>query len=97
MLANTAQILGYQEDVETYTKASELAKKAFLEEYVSPSGRLGPNTQTAYVLALQFDLLPEHLRAQAAQRLVDNIKSYDYHLTTGFLGTPHLCHVSLVP
>jgi alpha-L-rhamnosidase len=33
------------------------------------------------------------LRAQAAKRLADNIVSYNYHLTTGFLGTPYLNHV----
>jgi alpha-L-rhamnosidase len=38
-------------------------------------------------------MLPGMSRAQAATRLVDNIKSYDYHLTTGFLGTPYLCEV----
>ena len=38
-------------------------------------------------------MLPENLRKQAAQRLVDNIRGYDDHLTTGFLGTPYLCHV----
>jgi len=42
---------------------------------------------------LNFDMLPENLRAQAADRLVENIKSYRNHLTTGFLGTPYLCHV----
>jgi alpha-L-rhamnosidase len=38
-------------------------------------------------------MLPEALRAQAAARLVQNIKDYGNHLTTGFLGTPYLCHV----
>ena len=38
-------------------------------------------------------MLPENLRAAAAERLVANIKDYNYHLTTGFLGTPYLCHV----
>jgi alpha-L-rhamnosidase len=38
-------------------------------------------------------MLPEDLRAQAAKRLADNIKDYDNHLTTGFLGTPYLCEV----
>jgi alpha-L-rhamnosidase len=45
------------------------------------------------VLALNFDMLPEDLRKQAAERLVENIKSYGNHLTTGFLGTPYLCEV----
>ncbi len=38
-------------------------------------------------------MLPEDLRKQAAERLVENIESYDNHLTTGFLGTPYLCDV----
>jgi alpha-L-rhamnosidase len=38
-------------------------------------------------------MLSESLRPMAAQRLADNIKSYGNHLTTGFLGTPYLCHV----
>ena len=38
-------------------------------------------------------MLPEALRTHAAKRLVENIKSYDSHLTTGFLGTPYLCEV----
>src|SRR5690606_40737261 len=49
-------------------------------EYVTPSGRLVSSTQTAYVLALQFDMLPQELRQQAAKRLVQNIESYNNHL-----------------
>jgi alpha-L-rhamnosidase len=45
------------------------------------------------VLALHFDLLPENLRPQAVERLVQDIKNHGNHLTTGFLGTPYLCHV----
>jgi alpha-L-rhamnosidase len=38
-------------------------------------------------------MLPEELRKQAAARLAQNVKDYNNHLTTGFLGTPYLCHV----
>jgi len=93
LLINTAGVLNKTEDVESYTGLLKQIKEAFLKEYVTPSGRLVSSTQTAYVLALQFDMLPERLRAQAAQRLAENVNSYDNHLTTGFLGTPYLCHV----
>ncbi len=93
LLINAAEVLGYEEDVAAYQSLLSEIKKAFQDEFMSPSGRLGPNTQTAYVLALQFDMLPISMRDQAVQRLVENIKSYGYHLTTGFLGTPYLCHV----
>lgn len=92
-LINAAKVLGKNEDVSAYTSLLKDIKDAFMREYVTPSGRLVSSSQTAYVLALNFDMLPEELRTQAAQRLVDNIKSYKNHITTGFLGTPYLCHV----
>jgi alpha-L-rhamnosidase len=93
LLVNAARVLNKPEDIQFYTDLLQHIKDAFLREYVTPSGRLVSGTQTASVLALQFDMLPEEQRAQAAQRLVANIKDYDNHLTTGFLGTPYLCHV----
>lgn len=93
LLIKTATLLGNTADAATYKALLEKIKAAFVKEYLTPNGRLVSGTQTAYVLALQFDMLPEALRTQAAARLVENIKSYNYHLTTGFLGTPYLCHV----
>lgn len=92
-LINAARVLGKTDDVTTYTPLLKDIKDAFNREYVTPSGKLVSNTQTAYVLALNFDLLPENLRQQAAQRLVENIGAYKDHITTGFLGTPYICHV----
>jgi alpha-L-rhamnosidase len=85
--------LGKTGEANQYEQLLNNLKAAFLKEYVTPNGRLVSGTQTAYVLALNFDMLPENLRPQAAERLVQNIKSYGNHLTTGFLGTPYLCHV----
>ena len=93
IMINTAKVLGKNDDVAKYTSLLQKIKEAFLKEYVTPNGRLTSGTQTAYVLALNFDMLPESLRDQVAEKLVANIKSYGNHLTTGFLGTPYLCHV----
>ncbi|HXB94768.1 MAG TPA: family 78 glycoside hydrolase catalytic domain [Puia sp.] len=93
LLINAAGVLGKKEDAAFYSALLKKIKDAFLREYMTPDGRLVSGTQTAYVLALEFDMLPETLRKQAAERLVRNIQDYDYHLTTGFLGTPYLCHV----
>jgi len=93
LLINAAAVSGNEIDAPTYRALLRRIKEAFMKEYVTPNGRLVSGTQTAYVLALNFDMLPDSLRAQAANRLVQNIKSYNSHLTTGFLGTPYLCHV----
>lgn len=93
LLINAAKVLGKENDVVAYKALLQKIKDAFIKEYMTPNGRLVSGTQTAYVLALNFDMLPDSLRGQAASRLADNIKSYNNHLTTGFLGTPYLCHV----
>ena len=93
LLAKTAGELGRHEDEKIYNNLFEDIKKVFVYEYVTPAGRIGTNSQTSYVLALMFDLLPEDLRGKAASFLVDDIRSRDTHLSTGFLGTPFLCHV----
>jgi len=93
LLINAGQVLGNTEDVSYYSELLQRVKDAFVREYITPSGRLVSGTQTAYVLALNFDMFPENLRKQAAARLVANIGDYDNHLSTGFLGTPYICHV----
>lgn len=93
LLINAAKVLGKTDDARQYEELLKKIKDAYNHEYVTASGRLMSNTQTAYVLALQFDMLPEATRPVAAKYLADNIQMYNNHLTTGFLGTPYLCHV----
>jgi len=90
LLAKTAKVLGKNEDAAAYAGLEEKIRAAFVKEFVTPNGRLSSDTQTAYALALEFDLLPEAMRARAAARLAEDVRKFK-HLTTGFLGTPVLC------
>jgi alpha-L-rhamnosidase len=92
LVERTAAVLGKTADAAEYAALFPKIKEAFRKEFVTASGRVGENTQTAYALALQFDLLPEELRAEAARRLAADVRTRG-HLTTGFVGTPYLCHV----
>ncbi|MFN8094517.1 MAG: family 78 glycoside hydrolase catalytic domain [Vicinamibacteria bacterium] len=92
LLQKTAEVLGKKDDAAFYGALLPKIKEAFLREYVTAAGRVGENTQTAYAVALQFDLLPEAMRAEAARRLAAEVRTRG-HLTTGFVGTPYLCHV----
>jgi alpha-L-rhamnosidase len=89
LLAKTAEVLGRTDDARNYRALFESIRAAFQREYVTATARLTSNTQTAYVLALDFDLLPDALRVGAAQRLAEDVRRMG-HLTTGFLGTPAL-------
>jgi alpha-L-rhamnosidase len=92
LLRRIAVVLGRDADARRYAELGERVKGAFRREFVTASGRVGEGTQTAYVLALEFDLLPEDLRAAAAAHLASDVRKRK-HITTGFLGTPYICHV----
>lgn len=93
LLAETARILGRMADVHVYEGLASRIREVFASEFVTPAGRVASNTQTAYVLTLAFDLLPEDLRGEALERLIAEIRRFDNHITTGFLGTPLILHV----
>ena len=93
LLAQIAELLGNTADAQLYADLHKRIVAAFQREFVTPAGRLASNTQTAYVLALMFDLLTEPQREEAVRRLVADIRRRDLHLSTGFLGTPYLCPV----
>src|SRR5581483_6331906 len=84
LLRQTAEVLGKKEDAAEYADLLAHIRAAFQNEFMTPNGRLASNTQTAYALALAFDLLPESLRKQAAERLAEDVRHFG-HLTTGFL------------
>jgi alpha-L-rhamnosidase len=92
LLGRTARVLGKAEDAAKYEALFGRVRTAFQREFVTATGRVGENTQTAYAMALQFELLPEPMRASAAGRLAQEVRQRK-HLTTGFVGSSYLCHV----
>jgi len=92
LMQRIAHVLGKEDDAARYHELFGKIRTAFQREFVTETGRVGEGTQTAYVLALDFDLLPDQLRPVAAKRLAQDVRERK-HLTTGFLGTPYLCHV----
>ncbi|MEU1482964.1 alpha-L-rhamnosidase [Streptomyces sp. NPDC005752] len=91
LVARTAEVLG--KDPGPYRTLFGRVRDAFRGAYVSAGGRVKGDTQTAYVLALSMDLLEQDDRGPAADRLVALIEAKDWHLSTGFLGTPRLLPV----
>ncbi|MDF1574068.1 MAG: glycoside hydrolase family 78 protein [Bacteroidales bacterium] len=87
IVAKTAAILGHEEEARYYSQLSEQIKDAFNREFVTPNGRLVANTQTAYTLALAFDMLDEETAEKSAAYLAGDVEQFG-HITTGFLGTP---------
>ena len=93
LLVKSAKVLHKLEDAERYLRLHENIVTAFRKEFFTPAGRLAVPTQTAHVLALMFDLAEEKDRKRTVDTLVKYLEENKWHHTTGFLGTPYLCHV----
>ncbi len=90
LLAQIAAVLGKQADAQRYSELFAGISAAFTSKFVSPEGRIHGETQTVYVLALQFGLLPEDFQLLALKHLVADIEARGNRLTTGFLGVGYL-------
>jgi alpha-L-rhamnosidase len=90
LMAEMATATGKSDDAATYAALADDVRLAFIKEFVTDDGRIRDSSQTGYVLAFAFHLLPDVLRAQAADAFVEEIKNKDWHLATGFIGTPRL-------
>ncbi|XVU23556.1 family 78 glycoside hydrolase catalytic domain [Actinoplanes sp. CA-054009] len=88
--AQIAALLGHHDEHVHYLKLSHLARQTWPTAFVTPEGKINPDTQADFVRALTFDLIPKHLRQPAADRLAALIRENGTHLATGFLATPSL-------
>jgi alpha-L-rhamnosidase len=93
LMAELADATGRADEAARYRELRAKIGAAFTDEFVGADGHVASGTQTAYVLGLHMGLVPDHLRAAAAGRLVDAIRAADWHLTTGFVGVGYLLPV----
>lgn len=92
-LAQIASALDRRDEARRLLILVKEIRRAFAKEYVTTTGRVVGDTQTGYLLALAFDLVPRAVRPAAISHLIRTIEERDWHLSTGFLGTPLLCPV----
>lgn len=91
ILRDAAEVLGKQEEVREYSLLLNKIIAQFNHEFVSPSGRLVSPTQTAHIITLMFDMVEGKAKERTAHELNELIIQNDYHLNTGFVGTPYIC------
>ncbi|QAY65367.1 alpha-L-rhamnosidase [Paenibacillus protaetiae] len=93
LVKDAAAVLGYTGEAQIYGELLDRVEQAFRHEFITPAGRIAAPTQTAYALALKFGLVEGTAKERAARELNEMVVQNDYHLTTGFVGTPYLCRV----
>jgi alpha-L-rhamnosidase len=90
LASRIAVLLGHSEEAAEYAGLAREVRQAFVKTFWTEENRLSSDTQTAYLLALAFDLLPVEKVQEALQNLLRLIAEADGHLRTGFVGTPLL-------
>jgi alpha-L-rhamnosidase len=93
LLSRMAAATGRTAEAATYGRLADDVAAAFTRRFVAADGTVGSNTQTGYVLALAFELLPEPSRQAAADKLVAKVAATGGHLSVGFLGVENLLPV----
>ena len=90
-LARAAQLLGKATDAERYEKLSEQIRDAILYEYFSASGRLCIDTQTAYLLCLNFGVYRD--KQVIIEYLKKRLQKDCWKIKGGFVGATMMCRV----
>jgi len=90
MMEQMAHVIGKEDDASRYLKLFENIRSAFQKNYIKEDGTVGTGTQTSYVVTLYANLAPEPQQSVMVNNLVNDIESRNWHLSTGFLGTPFL-------
>jgi alpha-L-rhamnosidase len=91
LVSKAAKILGMHEQALRYGDVASRVRHAFQREFVTPVGRVASDSQTAYAMAIAFDLLEPDQCIMAGQRLADLVRDAHSHIGTGFIGAPLLC------
>lgn len=93
LMAEMAAAIGNMADSRKYRQLAAKTRTAFQKAWLKPDGKLTVHNQSAYAIALFFDLIPADQRAKSAAHLADLIATNGNKMTTGFLGTRPLLPV----
>ena len=86
--AETARLVGQEDDARRWQELADRTLRAFTTAYVQADGRIVSDCATVYALAITFDLLEPGTREKSAARLAVLVREADYKVSTGFAGTP---------
>jgi alpha-L-rhamnosidase len=88
LVAESARLLGRDEDAEHFADVAAQTRAAFVEHYLHEDGTIHSDAPTVYALAVVFAILDEAQTARAGDRLAVLVAEGGHHIQTGFAGTP---------
>jgi len=90
IMSEMARVIGETADADRFAAGHRFTVDAFRTRFLNADGSLKESGQTGYALAFTNGLIPEALHAQAAAHFASTLEKKNWHLATGFIGTPRL-------
>src|ERR1044072_250123 len=93
LLSRMAAGTGRTASASPYGTLPDPIAAAFTNRFVAADGTVGTNSQTGYVLALAFGLVPANRQQAVAHKLAAKVDARNGHLSVGFMGVENLLPV----
>ncbi|MDQ0895950.1 family 78 glycoside hydrolase catalytic domain [Agromyces ramosus] len=90
LLSEMARATGRDEEADSLSALFDEIRAAFAARFIAADGTIDTGSQAAYTMSVGMGLVPQDRMVAVGDRLVEAIEARDWHLSTGFLGTPHL-------
>ena len=93
LVSRMAAATGRAAEATAYGTLADQIAAAFTARFVAADGTVGSNSQTGYVLALAFGLVPANRAQAVADKLAAKVAARNGHLSVGFMGVENLLPV----
>jgi alpha-L-rhamnosidase len=93
LVSRMAAATGRTAEAASYGTLADQIAAAFTTKFVAADGTVGSNSQTGYVLALAFGLVPSDRIQAVADKLAAKVAARNGHLSVGFMGVENLLPV----
>ena len=90
MMSEMAKNIGKESEVARYWELNKKIQAAFMDKFIAADGTVGSGSQTSYAIALYTGMVPDSIKGMVTEKLVKAIEEREWHVSTGFLGTPYL-------
>ena len=90
LMAEMGHAIGREADAAKFAAEQRAEIAAWRRDFLQPDGSILESSQTGFALAFTMGLLPDEIKAKAAEKFVADIAGKNWHLATGFIGTPRL-------
>lgn len=90
LMSEMAAAIGKRDEAQQYGQLADKIRDKWIKEYLKPDGSILESSQTGFALAFTMNLIPDDLKSAAAKQFAEEVRKRDWHLGTGFIGTPRL-------